>query len=261
MGQSTYIVNKNSRLKILNIAKYFFGFALAFLCLSASAQQAGVTEFTHGEVTATRGSEPARSLIKGSEIFTKDNIVTGEKSRAQLRFTDGGLVSLMPSTNFSVEQYQLGAAKDGSDGSLVFSLLSGGLRTVTGAIGKKDHDDYALKTPVGTLGIRGTEFTAILGSNSTLLVHVGRGKVVLSNEFGSLEVNQGQNAVMSLGKAPEIGTGINPVMSDALSDGKNLPSPFPELDLPLPDLLPGIEIPSPTPPPPPPPPPCTGPNC
>ncbi len=180
--------------------------AVVFWCLGtavALAEVAARADFVHGLVTATEAGQAGRSLVKGGEIFDHDRVDTAQGARAQLRFSDGGLVSLLPETTFSVEEYRLGDA-GGEDGSLVFGLLRGGLRTVTGAIGKGKPDNYQLKTPVGTLGIRGTEFIAIIDPPGTLRVHVGRGKVVLTNRYGTLEVPEGYNAIMTEGEAPRL---------------------------------------------------------
>lgn len=168
----------------------------------AQAEHAARVHFASGYVAATTPGEAARELAKGSDIFSRDRVDTADNGRVQMRFTDGGLVSLMPNSTFTVDEYlHEGVADD--DASLVFGLLKGGLRTVTGAIGSVQHDQYELKTPVATLGIRGTEYVAVLRPANTLRVHVGRGKVVITNEQGSLEVPEGRNAIVTLGSAPE----------------------------------------------------------
>ena len=43
-----------------------------------------------------------------------------------------------------------------------FSLLKGGFRTVSGLIGKINHEDYSVATPVATIGIRGTDYLTVL---------------------------------------------------------------------------------------------------
>src|SRR5690625_4813999 len=167
----------------------------------AATNVAGTTVFVNGHVVATAPARRARELMKHDEVFNEDRIETADNGRAQLRFSDGGLVSLLPNTIFSVEEYFY--EDDAYPDSAVFGLLKGGLRTVTGAVGKTNHEAYELKTPVATLGIRGTEYTAVLRPANTLRVHVGRGKVVITNDHGSLEVPEGRNAVARLGQAPE----------------------------------------------------------
>lgn len=43
-----------------------------------------------------------------------------------------------------------------------FKLLKGGFRAVSGLIGKIEHNDYRVTTPVATIGIRGTDYLLIL---------------------------------------------------------------------------------------------------
>lgn len=178
--------------------------ALLLLLISAPAHAnlAANVHFASGYVAATAPGQDARQLAKGDDIFRTERVDTGDNGRVQMRFTDGGLVSLMPGSTFTIDEYfHEGGADD--DASLVFGLLRGGLRTVTGTIGKTKHEQYELRTPVATLGIRGTEYIAVIRPANTLRVHVGRGKVVITNDHGTLEVAEGQNAVVTLGSAPE----------------------------------------------------------
>lgn len=177
--------------------------SLFFLPASAWAEIAANVSFVSGTVTAQTSGASERELAKDHDIFSGDTINTAENGRIQMRFTDGGLVSLMPQTLFSVDEYlHEGQATD--DGSLVFGMLRGGMRTITGSIGRVKHENYELKTPVATLGIRGTEYVAVIGPPDTLRVHVGAGKVVITNDHGTLEVDAGKNAVVVLGSAPEL---------------------------------------------------------
>lgn len=201
---------------------FIFGNTIAY------ANTAGQVSFTQGQVTAINSKDQIRDLTRGSDIFANDDINTGANARAQLQFTDGGSISLMANTQFSVDEYLY---NDDGSGSLVFNLISGGLRTVTGAIGKKQHADYELKTPVGTLGIRGTEYTAKMRSLDQLLVHVGRGKVVLSNSWGSIDVDEGESAIMTLDSAPvTVDANLDTLNNDPDLQDHNLPKPDPELD-------------------------------
>lgn len=180
---------------------FFFGLALfiATPAVLAKTDPAATTLFAKGAVTAESPTHGHRQLEKSAAIYEDDRINTHTDGRVQLRFTDGGLVSLMPDTLFTVEEYFYDSE---DEGALVFGLLKGGLRTVTGAVGKKQHEQYELKTPVATLGIRGTEYIAVLNPPNTLRVHVGRGKVVLTNDQGELEVPMGRSAIAVQGQAP-----------------------------------------------------------
>lgn len=182
--------------------------ALLLTCLLALVLPAqAVTEaasvlFSHGNVVLTNdtGSYP---LEKGAAVSAGDTVITGEDGRIQMRFSDGGLVSLMPNSRFAVEEYSQPTAS--SEGSASVNLLKGGMRALSGSIGKKDQDSYKLKTDVATLGIRGTQFVVVM-DGAAMRVHVGQGSVSLFNDFGELLVPAGMHAEVFPGQAPVIST-------------------------------------------------------
>lgn len=180
------------------------GFLALCLCLftlqAFAATEAAVVLFSHGVVTKVNGSERL-PLAKGDQLAAGDTVNTGEDGRVQMRFTDGGLVSLMPSSSFAIDRYNQPDTQDG--GSLSFRLMKGGLRTITGSIGQKNHDNYELKTDVATLGIRGTEFVVVIDGDA-MRVQVNEGLISLQNQLGDLMVPAGQNAVVFPQQAPTL---------------------------------------------------------
>lgn len=132
-------------------------------------------------------------LKSGDEVLAGDTLHIGAASNAQLRFTDSSIVALRPNTVFRVEQYRFkaNAAEDES----IFSLLKGGLRTLTGLIGKANEKNYQVKTPNATIGIRGTHYALLLcegdcrrddGSlaENGLYGHTVDGRIVVDNGGG-----------------------------------------------------------------------------
>lgn len=161
----------------------------------------GKVEFSTAGVTAVSQSGATRALNKGAEIDVGDTIQTND-ARAQLKFTDGGYVSLQPNTTFKVEEYAYADKKDGTDKSF-FSLLKGGMRAITGLVGKTNKQAYRLNTPVATIGIRGTEFVAEY--DNKLLVKVGEGAVYMANNGGDITLYAGQiGAVGDSNDKPEL---------------------------------------------------------
>lgn len=149
----------------------------------------GRVEFAVGGVNALGQDGNARSLTKGGEINNGDTIQTTD-GRAQIRFSDGGYISLQPNTEFKVEDYAYNGKSDGSEKGF-FSLVKGGLRAITGAIGHTNKQAYRVNTPVATIGIRGTEYLAQF-NNARLLVKVGNGAVYLVNQAGDIVLYKGQ---------------------------------------------------------------------
>ena len=116
---------------------------------------AGRVEFAYGQVSVQDTDGARRAVKKGAKLESGDTIST-ERGRAQLRFTDGSFVSLAPKTTFEVEDYNYEGKEDGNERSF-FKLFRGGLRSITGAIGKRNRNAYRMSTPVATIGIRGSE--------------------------------------------------------------------------------------------------------
>ncbi len=162
----------------------------------------GRADFVIGEVVAVAADGIQRPLAKGAAINVGDAINTAVGARAQLRFSDGGFVSLQPNTQFRVDEYQYDNQTDGKEKGF-FSLLKGGLRAITGAIGRVNRNTYQVATPSATIGIRGTGYNAV--QSDGLLVNVGEGAISLTNNAGELVVTAGEAAfVADFNSAPAL---------------------------------------------------------
>lgn len=183
---------------------------------------AGRADFVIGNVEAVAADGTRRSLVKGSEINIGEAINTGAGARAQIRFTDGGYVSIQPNSQFRVDDYSYENKTDGKEKGF-FSLLKGGLRAITGAIGHVHRDNYRVTTPMATIGIRGTGYNAVLGDG--LAVSVADGIISLTNKGGSLILTQGQSAfVADMNTAPAL-TFEKPATPPASLGGTTAPPP------------------------------------
>lgn len=167
----------------------------------ALAETAGRVTFITGEVIAISSDGNRRTLIKSDLVNSGERLETG-KGRLQIRFTDGSFISLQPNTVFGLDNYTFARAKP-QESSLLFSFIRGGMRTVSGAIGKVNRANYTVKTPVGTIGIRGTGYVATQEPNGRLLLTVNKGIVNVSNDFGNSNIQVGQTFQIEPNKAPE----------------------------------------------------------
>lgn len=168
--------------------------AYATLPASAYAIAAGRVDFVAGTVVTVDENGVERQLAKGAEVNSGDAINTEQGGRAQIRFTDGAYVSLQPNTQFRVDDYNYENKTDGNEKGF-FSLLKGGLRAISGAIGHINRDKYRVATPAATIGIRGTGYNVALSDG--LSVSVTDGRISLTNAGGSLIISQGQSAFVA----------------------------------------------------------------
>lgn len=175
--------------------------AIALLSGSALAEVAGRVTFVSGDAAVRTADGSLRTLQRGDAINGGERILT-RAGRVQISFTDGGFVSLQPNTEFGVDEYAYSNRKP-EESSLFFSLLRGGMRTITGAIGKANKRNYKVRTTVATIGIRGTEYLAQL-TEQGLKVSVGAGFVYVENAAGNVTGGAGQNIAVPRADLPPV---------------------------------------------------------
>jgi len=152
---------------------------------------AGKTILAKGMVEAfDQASKEKRKLKRRSEIFSVDNITTGNKSKAQFSMSDGGLITLKENTEILISQYKYNP--DAGEASATLEVVNGGLRSISGLI-KKSGGDYQVKTPVGSIGIRGTHFAVeVVGEDTFFAVY-----------SGNIDVELNDNSILSLGSSED----------------------------------------------------------
>jgi len=124
----------------------------------AAESEVGRTLFVRGAVSAQSLDGETHLLEKQSPIMQHDRISTGTKSFTILEMNDGARITLRPDTVFVVDKY---VWKEGK-GKASYSLLKGGIRALTGSIGKNNPEASTVMTPYATMYIRGTEYDARL---------------------------------------------------------------------------------------------------
>ena len=142
---------------IKNLSFLLFLFtALVSVNASAKLAPAGKIVLLIGKATVMSADGKPRKIKRGGKFYEGDSFETQKKSFVKLKYSDGGVMLLRPVTKLIVEEYK---NPEKGVGKSVFNLVKGGLRAVTGAVAKKNPDSFKLKTPVATLGVRGTDYT------------------------------------------------------------------------------------------------------
>jgi hypothetical protein len=91
-----------------------------------------------------------RTLSGGSGVHAKEMIRTGDAGRADLRFHDNTNFSVGSKSSVRLDKFIYDPNK--SAGSVAIEATRGSFRLITGSQSK---GSYQVKTPYGTLGIRG----------------------------------------------------------------------------------------------------------
>jgi hypothetical protein len=128
--------------------------ALGLLVLGLFALQstASHSQDAIGSATSVKPQAEAntRMLSGGSTVYSKELIHTGDAGVADLRFHDNTNLSVGPKSSVRLDRFVYDPNK--SAGSVAVEATRGSFRLVTGSQSK---GSYQVKTPYGTLGIRG----------------------------------------------------------------------------------------------------------
>lgn len=152
-----------------------------------------------GNVTARMDSHPERQLQENSPLYENDTIFVGKDSVAQIALNDGTAINLLSDTVFSIETFLY--QKNTKNSQFLAQLFQGGFRLLTGNIASGNPDQYQVKTPVSTIGIRGTIIDVYTTAKETD-ISVIHGKVEFSSTTGQVTVAAKQFAIATSGKAP-----------------------------------------------------------
>jgi ferric-dicitrate binding protein FerR (iron transport regulator) len=118
--------------------------------LAQTAARIGAAAAVRNQVTAGQtGAE--RHLATGNPVFQNEAVRTGADSVAQLLFSDQTSLSLGPRSEVRLDRYVYDPNR--SAGDVAVSFTTGALRFVTGS---QNPQNYQVRTPVATIGVRGT---------------------------------------------------------------------------------------------------------
>ena len=110
------------------------------------------TQEAIGSTTSVKPQAEAntRTLSGGSTVYAKELIHTGDAGVADLRFHDNSNLSVGPKSSVRLDKFVYDPNK--SAGGVAVEATRGSFRFVTGS---QSRGSYQVKTPYGTLGIRG----------------------------------------------------------------------------------------------------------
>jgi hypothetical protein len=159
-------------------------FAVTFLAVLASGGFAGIVSSAHAseeigvavtvrnEVTGKIQSQTV-SVSNGSNVFGKEIVRTNADSSAKIVLKDSTNLNVGPSSSVTLDNFVFKGDSDYKQAAI--GLAKGAFRFTSGGSDKRAYD---IKTPAATIGVRGTDFAAVVGADSTH-IEVTEGRILV----------------------------------------------------------------------------------
>lgn len=141
---------------------------------ATAAERAGETTKVQ-PASYQRESIFASTLDVGDEIYRDAEVFTEEYGSLIMSLDDGSVLTLGPNSDIVVDEYVY--SPGANTGSAALSLGRGMLRVVSGRL---PSDSVRIRTPVATIGIRGTDFTLDTAVQEIVKVWVDDGIVTVA---------------------------------------------------------------------------------
>ncbi|MCG7405418.1 MULTISPECIES: FecR family protein [Caballeronia] len=184
---------------------------LAMTARAACAEAVATITALVGNVAIQSAGGAQRVAAVGGDIDNGDTVETGVGSEIVMIFTDKQRVYLKPGSVFRVDDFHYAANAPQEDRSFL-SLVKGGLRALDGLVAKEGKpENYRVKTPTSTIGIRGTEYSVTdcanlePGANADCKgdqIVVYDGQIVVINQVDRQIVRAGEGAIVVSPRLP-----------------------------------------------------------
>jgi hypothetical protein len=128
---------------------------LISLSVRAAGEPIGYVKTASGDAFVIT-AQASTAAQPGVPVFLGSRLKTGPQGSIGVTFKDETVVACGPDTELTIDEYLYQPSQGNL--ALVTNLLRGSLNYVSGVIAKLKPDAVSVKTPTGTIGIRGTHF-------------------------------------------------------------------------------------------------------
>lgn len=161
---------------------FHLALATALLCafsgVQAKAPPVGEVTLTIGRAMVISSTGESEIAQRGSKIQSGDRVETSDGGHVHIRFIDGALVSVRPTSRLVIEDYQYNPAVP-AQSTVRFRLDQGVTRAISGEAAHAAKDRFRLNTPLVAIGVRGTDFVVRTQAGQTLAA-VNQGSIVMA---------------------------------------------------------------------------------
>jgi hypothetical protein len=141
-----------------------------------------------------------RDLASAGPVYFRDKMRTGPGARLEAKLDDGTVLTLGEKGKLTVDEFVYRPGESGN--KLALNVTKGAFLFVGGKIEGPTGGNVSIKTPIGTLGVRGTTVWGgpIDGGFGVLVL---KGEVWVKTKHGMVDLKEGAGTMIFPAKAPQ----------------------------------------------------------
>ncbi|MGQ0586162.1 MAG: hypothetical protein ACT4PK_03040 [Gammaproteobacteria bacterium] len=200
--------------------------SVVVLALPTLATASGAVVAVEGKAAVERGQQTL-NVVEALPVQAGDTLTVRAQSKVQLQFDDDSLFAVPGAAVLRVDAFDLPKKGAPGPGRAVYTLVDGGLRTITGRISKNAQDVYELHTDLATVTVKGSAYAAVrcrkacAGAKPGLYVRDDKGQVTVANDAGKLVLRPGDvgfvESPQSLPQRVQTSPFLDPVFAASLT--------------------------------------------
>lgn len=126
------------------------------------------------------------SATVGAHIFSGNTLSTDENGRLEVTFEDKTKLQVGGGSTFIIDEFIYDSEKDQTVKKAFFQLAKGSFRMITSELIDASPESFGVKTPLASIGIRGTDFWGGYLSPIEIDIVMLEGKGVIVTSMGGV---------------------------------------------------------------------------
>jgi hypothetical protein len=174
-----------------------------FACVSQAAQaeptSVGAVDKVQEKAVAVQAGASRDLAVEGA-VYFRDKMRTGPGARLEAKLSDDTVLTLGENGKLTVDEFVYRPGEQGN--KLALNVTKGAFLFVGGKIEGPTGGNVTIRTPVGTLGVRGTTVWGgpIDGGFGVLVL---KGEVWVKTKHGMVDLKEGSGTMIFGAKAPQ----------------------------------------------------------
>ena len=133
----------------------------------AQQTQVGVNAAIQNQVQIRRGAAGPRAAVLKERVLLGDQVSTGAASRLQIMLLDRSVFTVGANARIAIDRFVYDPARNSRASGV--SVTKGAFRFMSGRAAGKPSGPVSVKTPVASIGIRGTIVDGVVGADAVAI--------------------------------------------------------------------------------------------